>query len=888
MAKRRRASKTPNILHGVGVVFSPKVTGILLILVSALTLLSLMSVSRGRLTDAWIVFLQRGFGAGTWAFPLTLGSLGLWIVIRSMEQMPRLSWHRPVGILLLYLCFVVVLALAPGTAMMEVALLLSPSARSAGGWIGYLLGTQLQLQLGPLGAWLVLTTLTMTGMYMVVPALCRSGLTCLGRWLQYLWARMGEVPSRTRPPRPWTESWAHQVWLRIQSIQINLSPLRQCYQGWEAWYFARLQRLRGRGRTQAAPAMVHPMPVEPEQSARTSTIHTDTPETVHKSVPQALVAEPHTSTDWTLPDVDQILDNKERVQEADEHIRRCGALLQETLELFGAPTSFEGAYKGPAVTQYLIKPGFVERQDGRGRIHRTKVKVSKITSLSNDLALAVAAPSVRIEAPIPGTSYVGIEIPNTQSNAVGLKELVLSDQFRAMDAKLPLALGEDVKGQPIVADLARMPHLLIAGATGTGKSVCINAIVTTLLLSHTPDTLQFLMIDPKMVELSTYDHIPHLHNPVVTDVEEAERVLDWCVREMETRYHQLNRKKVRDIYRYNALLAHQGEAPMPYIVVIIDEMADLMMAAPQEVERSVCRLAQMARAVGIHLIIATQRPSVDVITGLIKANFPARIAFAVSSQTDSRVIIDTPGAERLLGRGDMLFAAPDAKRSGRLQGTWVSDEEMHRIVDYWHTAQRNRDQMQEDVSILVPQNGYPELEREADEPEAEVRDLDPDTADHPVEVEETAVHAWVPPRRQAESTTVPTTVEGVTDTAPLTVPETAGHEQAALPPTRGQEAELARSSQAKTAASETTSAIQHIQSDDTESLYTASCQLVQTVDRCSLSLLQRTLQVDQSKALELMSRMLDEGMLQEDELDSQTYMQLVLFQNGRATPSTDE
>ncbi len=889
MARRASVRKTPNTLRLLRDIFSPKFTGTILILVSGLTLLSLMSVSRGRLTDAWIDILQRGFGAGTWALPLTLGSLGLWIVIRSVEHRPHLSWQKPVGILLLYLCFVVVLALAPGTTMMEVALLLSPSAQSAGGWIGDQFGNQLRLQLGSPGAWVVLTVLTMTSIYMVVPDLCNLGLLCLRRWLQALWMRLGEVPPRTRQPHSWGDSWVHRVWLWILSIQIDVSPLRRGYQRWETRYFAMLQRLRARGHT-AASVKIHQTPVAPAQVEPTNLAGHGLRSSASSSVSRVPAGLTQESEDWELPDLRQILEDKERVQESDEHIRRCGVLLQETLELFGVPTSFEGAYKGPAVTQYLIKPGFVERQDGKGRIHRTKVKVSKITSLSNDLALAVAAQSVRIEAPIPGTSYVGVEIPNTLSNSVGLKELVLSEQFQAMSAVLPLALGEDVKGQPIVADLAKMPHLLIAGATGTGKSVCINAIITTLLLSHTPDTLRFLMIDPKMVELSTYDHIPHLHNPVVTDVEEAERVLDWCVQEMERRYRQLNRKKVRDIYRYNAQQSRQGEKTLPYVVVIIDEMADLMMAAPQEVERSVCRLAQMARAVGIHLIIATQRPSVDVITGLIKANFPARIAFAVSSQTDSRVIIDTPGAERLLGKGDMLFAAPDAKRSGRLQGTWVSDEEIHRVVDYWHIAQQDR--VAGDESLPATPEDLPVPNQETDKPDPIVMESDQQVLEEPPSsIEATPAQAWVPPTQKEPVETVQSEADDETEED-----EPEHKDSEVLAETREEPPSLAesrpeeeptdneRDAVVTPPASEPDEEMQVMPDTQSpaptsaESLYTASCQLVQNLDRCSISLLQRKLKIGQSKALELVNQMLDEGVVQEDDLDSQTYMQLVRFQ----------
>ncbi len=341
----------------------------------------------------------------------------------------------------------------------------------------------------------------------------------------------------------------------------------------------------------------------------------------------------------------------------------------------------------------------------RGETQRAKVKVSKIAGLANDLALALAASSVRIEAPVPGTSYVGVEVPNHESNVVGLKELMESEAFQGLKGKLGFALGEDVKGQPIVSDLARMPHLLIAGATGSGKSVCINSIIACLLLSHTPDSLRLLMIDPKMVELSMYNGIPHLLSPVVTEIDRASGVLFWAVKEMERRYQLCSAANARDIERYNAYLLKRNEKPLPYIVIVVDEMADLMMASPEEVEKHICRIAQMARAVGIHLIVATQRPSVDVITGLIKANFPARIAFAVSSQVDSRVILDVPGAERLLGRGDMLFMAADASKLERIQGAWLSDEEIARIVRYWkggRSLELDEEQNRYDGAALPP------------------------------------------------------------------------------------------------------------------------------------------------------------------------------------------
>jgi S-DNA-T family DNA segregation ATPase FtsK/SpoIIIE len=320
----------------------------------------------------------------------------------------------------------------------------------------------------------------------------------------------------------------------------------------------------------------------------------------------------------------------------------------------------------------------------------------------------LAASPIRIEAPVPGRSVVGIEVPNSEVALVALRTVLESDAFRHIKGPLPIALGQDVAGNPIATDLAIMPHLLIAGATGSGKSVCINAIVASLLCSKTPDEVQFIMIDPKMVELTTYNGVPHLRAPVVIELERVVGVLNWATREMDNRYKLFNRARARNIDVYNQTLLAKGEKPLPYVVVVIDELADLMMVAPDEVERSICRIAQMARATGIHLIIATQRPSVDVVTGLIKANFPARISFAVTSQTDSRVIIDSVGADKLLGQGDMLFMAPDSSKLVRLQGCYVSDKELAALVRYWKGVRLAQEPVQ--PQQVVQQQIWEEIE----------------------------------------------------------------------------------------------------------------------------------------------------------------------------------
>ena len=343
--------------------------------------------------------------------------------------------------------------------------------------------------------------------------------------------------------------------------------------------------------------------------------------------------------------------------------------LQKTLYSFGVQAKVENVSVGPAITRYELKPA-----EG--------VRVSKIANLADDIALNLAAETIRIEAPIPGKQAVGIEVPNTEKETVHFRDVVESDSFQDSKSKLSVALGKDVAGNMEIADIAKMPHALIAGATGSGKSVCINTIITSIIYKAKPSEIKFVMVDPKVVELSVYNGIPHLLIPVVTDPKKAAGALAWAVQEMDNRYNLFAQKGVRDLKGYNAMAEKEGIGTLPQIVIIIDELADLMMVAAKEVEDSICRLAQKARAAGMHLIIATQRPSVDVITGIIKANIPSRIAFAVSSQVDSRTILDQVGAEKLLGKGDMLFYPSGAPKPVRVQGAFVSDDEVEKIVSF--------------------------------------------------------------------------------------------------------------------------------------------------------------------------------------------------------------
>jgi len=398
---------------------------------------------------------------------------------------------------------------------------------------------------------------------------------------------------------------------------------------------------------------------------------------------------------WNLPPID-ILDKPAEVTLDRADIDQRARLIEEALASYGVEAKVMQVNIGPTVTQFGVEPGWDRkyrevREKGRNgsyetkleEVSKTRVRVDRIISLEKDLALALAAPSIRIEAPVPGASVVGIEVPNTVFGSVALRGAIESAAFQKIKArsKLAIALGKGAGGEAMAADLTRMPHLLIAGATGSGKTVCLNSVICCLLLHNSPDDVQFIMVDPKRVELVTFNAVPHLLAPVVVDSDKAIKALKWLNQEMDDRYRQFAQAGARNIEGYNKDRSPGEE--LPYLVLIIDELADLMMTAFDEVEHALCRLAQLARATGIHLVVATQRPSVDVITGLIKANFPTRISFAVTSHIDSRTILDMVGAEKLLGRGDMLYMPTEAGKPKRLQGSFVSDAEIERLVYFW-------------------------------------------------------------------------------------------------------------------------------------------------------------------------------------------------------------
>ena len=402
-------------------------------------------------------------------------------------------------------------------------------------------------------------------------------------------------------------------------------------------------------------------------------------------------------TDYKFPPISILgKDPKAGTTQSKAQMLATAQKLEDTLKSFGVDAKVMQINQGPTVTRYEVSPSH-------------GVKVSKIVNLADDIALNLAASGIRIEAPIPGKAAVGIEVPNREQQSVYLRTVLESEQFKKFPSKLAFALGQDIAGNAVVTDIAKMPHLLIAGATGSGKSVCINTLITSIIYKAKPDEVKLILVDPKVVELSVYNGIPHLMIPVVTDPKKAAGALNWAVREMLARYNSFAEHSVRDIKGFNAMKAEKGESDfMPQIVIIIDELADLMMASPKEVEDSICRLAQMARAAGIHLIIATQRPSVDVITGVIKANIPSRLAFAVSSGIDSRTILDMNGAEKLLGKGDMLFYPTGMSKPVRIQGAFVTDKEVENIVDFLKKESSGTDYnetVMEEISSAVKTGG---------------------------------------------------------------------------------------------------------------------------------------------------------------------------------------
>jgi DNA segregation ATPase FtsK/SpoIIIE, S-DNA-T family len=529
-------------------------------------------------------------------------------------------------------------------------------AASAGGSVGRAIDSVMVGLAGTWGAWALLVAGLVIGLIVTIHFSPGSLIATVVKAVRAAFAERRRLDRLVAAPAEQTKTAAKATAVAaVEDVGPAYPPVAAALRSWEVETEEETVRsLESKHATDEAAE-------EPEPDAKPAALR--------------VVAEPEDDLpeiDWKLPSIallDTVTAKRERM--ADE-IKRNVKIIEATLATFGVECKVIGVNPGPAVTQYELQPG-------------PGVQVKRITALQNDLSLALAAAPLRIEAPIPGKAAVGIEVPNKSMSLVTIREVLETAAFREGTHTLALALGNDVSGQSIVGDLTRMPHLLIAGATGQGKSVCINALITSLLFQVTPDHLRLLLIDPKRVELTNYNGLPHLALPVLVESHQAAAALRWAVAEMDRRYKLFSAEGVRNIAAYNEKATQRLARQIPYIVIVIDELADLMMVAAGEIEELICRIAQLARAVGIHLVIATQRPSTDIITGLIKANIPSRIAFAVGSQVDSRVILDTGGAEKLLGRGDMLYQPVDAGKPTRIQGAFVSDPEVESVVNFWRS-----------------------------------------------------------------------------------------------------------------------------------------------------------------------------------------------------------
>lgn len=662
------------------------ILGIGLAFVGVITALSLFTANPTGAMLAWLNLLWGAVGWGVYGLPVFFLAAGLWLIVRKFgDRLPKFDPEQYVGVPLVYLAFLVSVHFwATGGAGDLFAII---PTQQGGGAVGAMI---LQALIGALGqagtvvlliAWWIMAVAFTAGMSVGDMALL------IASRLRQLRAGEGVARQLPLPPtngatvRPTSGPRPAERVIRepIDEGVPTLAPRER-----PAPPTASAKKSPDKTGSTAKPAAVPPASAPDSQLPSPIAPYDQQPIVIGGDQP------------WELPKIEEMLDPGTEGGSDDDFDRQRVQIIEGTLTSFGAPVKVVEINRGPTITQFGVEPDYIEQRGGK----KIKVKVGKIAALADDLALALSAQSIRIEAPVPGKGYVGIEVPNVETSLVALRDVMESEGFLKLRRKSPLAMGigQDVSGTAISADLASMPHLLIAGTTGSGKSVCVNAIIACLLLQNTPDDLKLMMVDPKRVELTNYNGIPHLMAPVVVDLERVVASLQWMTREMDERYRRFAKNGVRNIADYNTRVTANGEKKMPYIVVIIDELADLMMLAPDETERIITRLAQLARATGIHLIIATQRPSVDVVTGLIKANFPARIAFAVASSVDSRVILDQPGAERLLGRGDMLLQTPDASAPLRMQGVFVSDKELHNIVRHWKGARG----MDQDLPGLLP------------------------------------------------------------------------------------------------------------------------------------------------------------------------------------------
>lgn len=617
--------------------YAKDVLSIILILTSLLTILAFIGLTSGGWITPWADLVRKWFGWGSIFFILACGVVGIFLLQKESEPLTGRDWKKVIWLELSAFSIMALLSVFGGGSIERAEQGLD------GGAVGWGLDKFLSMLMSP------------------IPAGLASGLKIL---LLVLFAILGIL-------------FGFQLFGRVVEKLDDLldkpkDNLIDQYSETPAVVVAGgndpLQPVANKRKTEKRSTA---LPAEFRKEFRLDQQEED------------LLAD--YQRDDRLPPL-EILQEGSGIKPSERHINQTAGLIEKTLADFGIPAKVVGFKVGPTITQFAIEPGYLDRtaSGAEQEENRQKVRVAQISSLRKDLALALSVERLRIQAPVPGRPYIGIEVPNEKSVIVGLRSILETEAFYKVSSPLAIAMGRDVSGLPVVADLIKMPHLLIAGTTGSGKSVCIAALTACLVMNNTPDDLRLVMIDPKMVELVRFNGLPHLVGKVETDLETISAVLKWVVIEMQERYKLLEELRARDIDSYNRKVKRRKDYdPLPRIVVMIDELADLMMSAAEQTETTIVRLAQMARATGIHLVIATQRPSTDVVTGLIKANFPARISFAVASGVDSRVILDSTGAETLLGRGDMLFLNPEEGTPIRAQGVHLSDKEIEKMISYW-------------------------------------------------------------------------------------------------------------------------------------------------------------------------------------------------------------
>lgn len=596
------------------------ILAVFLFALALISFLGLVGVTEGSLITPWITLLKKGFGWGVWLVILFLALMGFVALKHRHVRIPGISIGKVIALEGLAFALLALLAVFSGMSL-EAA-----DQGRYGGVIGWGLAMViLKVLPGVLGT--IFLLLIAVGFAAYGFGFSKKITEKLGQQIPQSNTLSPDIPEPIKNARPAAE----KVGIKYQPPRVITSVPK-------------------------------PLPPIREQDKN--------------SVRKVL------SRDDRLPPLN-LLKNEQISQPDKDEIRMTAGKIEQCLFEFGVPAKVVGYRVGPTVTQFAVEPGFIEKTGVEKESIQQKVRVSQISNLSKDLALALSAERLRIQAPVPGHSYVGIEVPNQLHSVVRLRAILESDAFIKLASPLALALGRDVSGSPVVADLAKMPHLLIAGTTGSGKSVCIAAITTCLAVNNGPSDLKMAMLDPKMVELVRFNGLPHLLGKVETDPQRMIAILQWILAEMDNRYRLMENEHARDLESYNRKMHRKSQPTLPRIVVLIDELADLMMSNPDQTEYSLVRLAQMSRATGIHLVLATQRPSTNVVTGLIKANFPARIAFTVASAVDSRVILDVNGAETLLGKGDMLFLNPESGTPLRAQGVIVTDQEIDKVIGYW-------------------------------------------------------------------------------------------------------------------------------------------------------------------------------------------------------------